>query len=100
MIDLEKEATITLAEAARRLPKTTSGRPVHVKTVARWVLHGVRGGICLESVLIGGRRVTSVEACKRFFAALTGGHVVGQKRKKVLSDAEVKAQLKARGYKV
>ena len=38
--------------------------------VWRWVLHGV-GGIKLESILMGGRRLTSSEAIQRFADART-----------------------------
>ncbi len=36
----------------------------------RWTLKGLRGGVKLESVLIGNRRYTSTEAVARFIAAL------------------------------
>jgi hypothetical protein len=36
----------------------------------RWCLLGVRG-IRLESVMVGGRRCTSIEALNRFFQAVT-----------------------------
>jgi hypothetical protein len=70
MIDHAKEMLIGFTEAAKRLPKSPAGRAVHAKTVARWALHGYRG-VKLDSLVMGGRRVTSVEACQRFFEQLT-----------------------------
>ena len=65
-IDLTTETPITLAEAARTLP----GGPVHVSTVHRCALKGVRD-IRLETFLRGGIRYTTHEAVARFFAATT-----------------------------
>lgn len=62
-IDYEKLVTLTEAAKSKQFPK----KPC-VCTVARWCLDGVRGEI-LDSVVIGGRRYTSVEAIHRFVAA-------------------------------
>jgi hypothetical protein len=64
-IDL-KEKLLTLAEAARAVP----GGPVHVTTIHRWRLKGVRG-IRLETFLRGGVRFTSMAALETFFARST-----------------------------
>jgi hypothetical protein len=64
-VNLTGETLLTLAEAARSLP----GRP-HLSTLQRWRLRGVRG-VKLETILVGGRRVTSQEAIERFAAATT-----------------------------
>lgn len=45
-------------------------RRMHKKTVLRWNLKGVRG-VRLESVILGGRRVCTVDQVKRFIAATT-----------------------------
>lgn len=66
MIDLFGEQVITLAEASQLLPT----RPT-LQTLWRWRQKGVRGAR-LETALIGGRRVTSVESLQRFFAATSG----------------------------
>ena len=63
---LTTETLKTLAEAARTLP----GGPVHVSTIHRWRLKGVRG-VRLETILRGGIRCTTDEAIERFFAAST-----------------------------
>jgi hypothetical protein len=60
MIDIQMETVVPIAEAPQHIP----GRP-SLATVWRWVLNGTRAGK-LESVLIGGRRFTSVEAIQRF----------------------------------
>ncbi len=65
-IDLTTETPITLAEAARTLP----GGAVHVSTIHRWRMKGVRG-VRLETFLRGGVRHTSREAIERFFDATT-----------------------------
>lgn len=69
-IDITSETLISLPEAARRIP----GKP-NLSTVHRWRLAGVRGQR-IETVLVGGRRFTSVESIERFLAALNGGAVV------------------------
>ncbi len=60
MIDIVTETVIPIAGAPQHIP----GRP-SVATVWRWVLSGTRAGK-LESILIGGRRFTSVESIQRF----------------------------------
>jgi hypothetical protein len=51
------------------LPGRTA-RGLHVGTIYRWMLRGIRG-IRLETVLVGGIRYTSREALERFIAATT-----------------------------
>lgn len=65
-IDLKAETAKTLARAARTVP----GGPVHVSTIHRWRIKGVRG-VRLETFLRGGIRYTTDEAMERFFAATT-----------------------------
>jgi len=65
MIDLTSEALLTLREASLRIP----GKP-HTSTLHRWVKYGLRG-VILESCLVGGRRVTSIEAVDKFSKAIT-----------------------------
>src|SRR5262245_66623007 len=70
MIDVHEvhgESLISLPEACRIIP----GRP-HLATVYRWFQRGVRGGIKLETALVGGRRFTSREAVQRFVDRLSG----------------------------
>jgi hypothetical protein len=60
MIDLATESLLSITDAAKSLP----GRP-HVSTLHRWRLRGIRG-IKLETILLGGKRLTSREALQRF----------------------------------
>jgi Protein of unknown function (DUF1580) len=70
MLDLKAETPLTLTQAARLVPLTRLDRPAPVRTILRWILHGVRG-VQLEAVRIGGRWVTSPEALERFTSTLT-----------------------------
>jgi len=62
-IDYENEELLTVTQAAKQMPT----RPA-VRTVWRWMQEGC-WGTKLESVLIGGRRLTSREAIRRFITA-------------------------------
>jgi hypothetical protein len=65
MIDLQTEQLLLLANACDVVP----GRP-HVSTLIRWWRDGVRG-VKLETVVVGGRRFTSIEAVHRFISRLS-----------------------------
>jgi len=65
MIDPQTESVVSLTDVAKSLP----GRP-NITTIWRWRNRGVRG-VKLETILLGGRRMTSHEALARFFAATT-----------------------------
>src|SRR3954466_8086388 len=65
MIDLQNETILTLCEAARKLPNKPN-----LTTLSRWRTRGCRG-VRLETLLLGGRRVTSSQALERFFTAVT-----------------------------
>lgn len=71
-IDLSKETLVSLAEAAKRLPRRRGGRKVHVSCLYRWTQVGLKG-VILESIQIGGTRCTSIEALSRFFEVLSSG---------------------------
>lgn len=60
MIDIKTETLLTTSEARNEIPRKPS-----LPTIWRWMENGVRG-VVLESVYLGGRRYTSVEACARF----------------------------------
>lgn len=57
------ETRQTPGETARKEKKS-------IATVWRWMLTGCRG-VRLESILLGGRRITSKEAVERFVAKLS-----------------------------
>jgi hypothetical protein len=69
------ETTLSLSQAARRLPPGRKGAPVSLACVLRWVLDGSRAPdgrvVKLEAVRLGGRWLTSLEALQRFAEALT-----------------------------
>ena len=62
------EDLITLAEAARRLPKI-DGRKICSGTIWRWCRFGLRG-VWLEYVRVGRKICTTREAMLRFFTRL------------------------------
>ena len=93
MIDPQNESLVSLTDAAKSLP----GRP-NITTSWRWRNRGVRG-IKLETVLIGGRRMTSREALSRFFAATTAAadgepihSETPRQRERAIDRAEKRAQ--------
>jgi hypothetical protein len=59
------ETLIPLADAAELLPVRPS-----LSTLSRWRREGFRG-VKLETVVVGRRRCTSLEALERFIAATT-----------------------------
>lgn len=65
MIDVQSEHIITLAEATKFLPNRPS-----VVTLWRWRSRGI-AGIRLETVCVGGRTFTSLEAMARFVERVT-----------------------------
>jgi len=70
MIDLEIENVMSLANAAKTLPRRRQGKKPHVSTLFRWASRGVRG-VRLETIRVGGTICTSTEALQRFCNALT-----------------------------
>lgn len=63
----ENELGLPLVEAV----EAETGRRPHLSTVLRWCQRRNRHGIKLESWFLGGRRVTSREAVRRFNNATT-----------------------------
>lgn len=63
---LLEESLIPIADTPKHLPIR-----VHHSTCRRWYTRGVREHK-LETVLIGGRRYTSLQALGRFWAAISG----------------------------
>lgn len=63
--------TALLTETRVSLTKLAREQHVHVSTVWRWALRGVRGHR-LESFSLGGRRYTTREAFERFIARTNG----------------------------
>jgi hypothetical protein len=76
LIDSTTETPISLAEAAKTVPRRCRGRKTHLSTIDRWATVGVRG-IVLETLQCGGSRCTSREALQRFFERLSGPDPTG-----------------------
>ena len=87
MLDLQKERQLTLPLAARH---PMLGDSVHISTVHRWRLNGIRG-VKLETSLSGGRRVTTVEALQRFLAAINGEQITTVVSRDEQTNAELEA---------
>lgn len=64
------EDIISLAEAAKLLPRRRAGKKTSVATIYRWTKDGMRG-VHLEFIQVGGTRCTSQEALQRFFDRLS-----------------------------
>lgn len=64
-IDLRTETILRFSEVTKQTPFK-----VHVSTLHRWRLRGVRG-VKLETAMLGGGRVTSIEALERFVARVS-----------------------------
>lgn len=92
MINLKTETIFPISEAPKHYPGT---RP-HQATAIRHALRGVNGTL-LESLMVGGRRVTSVEAIHRFVIALNSPER-SQKRSISSDDNSVDQQLDAAGF--
>jgi hypothetical protein len=69
-VNLLDETPLTLAEAAKALPRLRGGKRIHLATLYRWISGGVRG-VRLESLRLGRTVVTSREALRRFAERLT-----------------------------
>jgi hypothetical protein len=95
-IDPLSEELLTFSQAAKRLPKLRSGRPVAPSTFWRWATAGLRGAR-LETVKVGGATCTSADALKRFFAKLNGQPTRAPAARKPGQDEAVERQLAARG---
>lgn len=74
---------MTLAELARRLPGARRGKPLHVATIYRWCESGR-----LEYVICGGRRMTTMEAFRRFIEDGTREHREAPRKRRKRSKAQ------------
>jgi hypothetical protein len=79
-IDVFNENLVTFSEAAKLLPRRPHGKRVHVSTIHRWRMAGLHSAdgmvVRLETLKIGGVRMTSKEALQRFFDRLSGDDTV------------------------
>jgi hypothetical protein len=65
---LYNETLVTFTEAAKRVPRINGRRP-HPSSFYRWATRGLKGAK-LETLKVGGRLCTSLEAVERFFREL------------------------------
>jgi hypothetical protein len=65
---LNTEKIVSFTEAAEALPEI-NGKAVHPSAIWRWARKGIKG-IRLETLRLGGRFLTSMEALDRFGKAL------------------------------
>lgn len=94
MIDIESERLVPINKASKHIP----GRP-HLSAVYRWI---GRPNNPLETIKVGGRRFTSVEAIHRFIERGTTGELtptaaLSARRLREIEQAE--AELDAAGVK-
>ena len=70
MIRFASETVIPLTKVGDHIPPGRFGKRLHRATAFRWARYGLRG-VKLETIRVGGRACTSLEALERFFALLT-----------------------------
>lgn len=75
MIDVNEEL-IPLGRVPDLIPSRQPGKRLNQATVWRWANRGARG-VLLETAVVGGGRLTSVEAVQRFVDRLSSGGPVG-----------------------
>jgi hypothetical protein len=68
-IDFRTEEVLSLAQAARRLPKRSTGKHVSAISLWRWCKYGSKGRVLRHSRLPDGTYITSAEALTEFLAA-------------------------------
>jgi hypothetical protein len=71
-MELVSKKFLPLPEAV----ELATGRRPHISTAMRWITRGSRG-VVLESHLLGGRRLTTVDAVHRFVHAVTAASTTG-----------------------
>jgi hypothetical protein len=77
-VDLFVEHLVPLSDVPSLLPPRPNGRRLHFSTIWRWATRGVRGGIRLATVRIGGATYTSREAIQRFADELADAPTPGR----------------------
>lgn len=63
--DISHERLIPLTQVGQHLPSVFTSGEVPLRTIRHWGKRGVRG-VKLETLRIGGRQFTSIEAIGRF----------------------------------
>ena len=101
MIDTSREKLIPLAKVPEHVP----GKKPNTSTVYRWALKGVQG-VRLETLRVGGARLTSIEALDRFYrattqaadAALSAPPTASDHARNAARQAAAEVELKRRGF--
>jgi hypothetical protein len=62
---------LTLTEATKLIPGRRPGKRVSLPTIWRWCKHGLRHGIRLQSIMVGGQRCTTRQWLQDFIAAIS-----------------------------
>jgi hypothetical protein len=71
MIDLNHEQLLPLTVLSREITNRDGRRGINVATIWRWCMKTNRYGVKLESVILGGTRMSSREALSRYVQATT-----------------------------
>src|SRR5262245_21135811 len=71
MFDTTAEQPLPLTILAREVPNRIGKRGINCATLWRWCMKVNRHGVRLESVVVGGVRMSSREALARFISACT-----------------------------
>ena len=74
-IDALQEELLTFAQAARHA-RPRGSKPAAPSSLWRWHKKGI-AGVRLETICVGGIRLTSVEALQRFFDQVTAAKAAG-----------------------
>lgn len=69
-IDINRDELLPFKRASREIPSARGEGGIHVATLYRWAQRGVRGHR-LESVLVGGVRMTTRRAIQAFIEKLS-----------------------------
>jgi hypothetical protein len=73
--DVFNETVVSFSQATGRLPRSRTGKSIHISALYRWVQRGLRAYdgqvVRLETIKIGGTTCTSLEAMQRFFERLS-----------------------------
>lgn len=97
MIDIDNEELLTLKEVARLFPSARTEGQLTPATIYRWASKGI-DGVVLETVRIGGVRMSSREAVKRFISRRTGAPIErGESARTVERESLTNAILRRRG---
>ena len=94
---MTNETLVNLTQAARMIPGRSGDKPLHRSTLHRWMTKGAKTAdgrvVRLESVRVGGQRMTTQEALQRFLGAMSGDGSGAA----LVDQAEIERQLDAIG---